>query len=64
MIARTPLAVMHSNQTMKAGHAVTKNKIPQYKLQYSKVLQAYLVKAIRNAAGKTPYASSNKRNDI
>ena len=45
MIALTQLGVTHFNQDMKAGHAVTKNEVPQlYKLQYLKVLKTYVVK--------------------
>ena len=52
MIARTQLAILHFNQAMKAGHAITKNNIPRYKLQFSKVSQAYVVKAIRKPPEK------------
>ena len=52
MIARTQLAILHFNQAMKAGHAITNNNIPRYKLQFSKVSQAYVVKAIRKPPEK------------
>ena len=37
MIALTQLAVLHFNAVINAEHAVTKDDVPRYKLQLSKV---------------------------
>ena len=52
MIARTQLAMMHFNSIINAEHAFTKDNIPRYKLQYSKIPQRYVVKAIKQAPEK------------
>ena len=40
MIARTQLAVSHFNAVINAEHAVTKDDVPRYNLQLSKVTQS------------------------
>ena len=54
MIMRTQLAILHFNQAMNSKHAVTKDGIPRYKLQYSKVTGRYVVKPIKYQP-KKPY---------
>ena len=52
MIARTQLAVMHFNSIINAEQVFTKDNVPRYKLQYSKISQSYVVKAIKQAPEK------------
>ena len=53
MVACTGLAILHFNNVIKAGHAVTKgSNIPRYKLQYSKIMQTYVVKPIKDILPK------------
>ena len=47
MIARTQLVVLHFNAIINAEHAVTKDGVPRYKLQFSKVTQSCVVKPIK-----------------
>ena len=54
MIMRTQLAILHFNQVMNSKHNVTKDRIPRYKLQYSKVTGRYVVKPIKYQP-KKPY---------
>ena len=52
MIARTQLAVLHFNEAMKCEHALTKDRVPRFKLQYSKLSKTYVVKPIKTAPEK------------
>ena len=52
MIARTQLAILHFNAIINAEQAVTKDKTPRYKLQFSKVSQNYVVKPIKKIPEK------------
>ena len=52
MIARTQLAVLHFNEAMKCEHALTKDRVPRFKLQYSKLCKTYVVKPIKTAPEK------------
>ena len=47
MISRTQLAVLHFNGTINSKQAVTKEGIPRYKLQFSRVTQSMVVKPIK-----------------
>ena len=53
MISRTQLAVLHFNEAMKCGHALTKDRMPRYKLQLSKMSKKFVVKPIKTAPEKT-----------
>ena len=52
MIARTQLAILHFNQAMKSEQAVTRDRIPRYKHQFSKITKKYVIKPINNAPEK------------
>ena len=52
MIARTQLAILHLNQAMKSEQAVTGDRIPRYKHQFSKITKIYVIKPINNAPEK------------
>ena len=52
MIARTQLAVLHFNEAMKCQQALTKDRVPRYKLQYSKLYKTCVVKPIKTAPEK------------
>ena len=47
MIARTQLVVLHFNEAIKAGHALTNDQMPKYKLQLSKMSKTFVVKQIK-----------------
>ena len=47
MIARTQLAVLHFNEAIKAGHALTNDQMTRYKLQLSKMSKTFVVKPIK-----------------
>ena len=48
MIGRAQLAILHFNAFINAEHAVTKDNVPRYKLQFSKVTQSHVVIPIKN----------------
>ena len=52
MVARTESAVLHFNSAMKAGHAMTKDKLPPNNLQYTKVTKSYVIKPIEDIQPK------------
>ena len=52
MIGRTHLAILHFNAFINAKHAVTKDNVPRYKLQLSKVTKSHVVKPIKNVPEK------------
>ena len=52
MVARTQLAVMHFNGTINSKQALTKDNVPRYKLQFSRVTQSMVVKPIKCLAEK------------
>ena len=51
MIARTQMAV-HFNEAMKCQQALTKDRVPRCKLQYSKLSKTYVAKPIKTAPEK------------
>ena len=48
MIARTQLAILHFNSIINAEQAVTKDGVPKFKFQFSKLSKTYVVKKINN----------------
>ena len=52
MIARSQLAVLHFNSIVNAEQVYTKDKIPRFKLHFSKVSQCYVVKPVREVPEK------------
>ena len=53
MIGCTQLAILHFNEAMKCGYALTKDRMPRYKLQISKILKTFVVKPIKTAPEKS-----------
>jgi len=47
MIARTQLAVMHFNGIISNKQAITKDGVPRYKYQYSRITQSMVIKPIK-----------------
>ena len=52
MIAKTQLAVLPLNSIVNAEQALTKDNVPWYKLQFSKITQTYVVKQLKQVLEK------------
>ena len=53
MIARTELAILHFNASVAEPYAINRHGKQIYKLQYSKITKAWVIKKVKSASEKT-----------